>query len=236
MMKKSFGIVLTIAVVLLVSCSDVRREPGRVYMPDMAYSRALETYAQRGSTKFTDKPGELGEGKIYYTAMPVGGTMARGDELPFPFELDKPGDSTNYAGSKAYPNQYPNLTEGEMKEAERLYLVNCAICHGMKLDGNGPLYKDGNGPFASKPATLVGDPRYEAMPVGQMFYSVTYGKNAMGSYASQITSKQRWMIIDYIKAQQAGKAKQSQPTTSVDSTSGAKILNKDTTTAIKTNK
>jgi mono/diheme cytochrome c family protein len=39
-------------------------------------------------------------------------------------------------------------------EAERLYLINCAICHGSKLDGNGPLYKGGDGPYAAKPATL----------------------------------------------------------------------------------
>jgi hypothetical protein len=40
-----------------------------------------------------------------------------------------------------------------------------------------------------------------------MFYSVTYGKNAMGSYASQLTEKQRWMVIHYVKSKQsAGKA------------------------------
>ena len=44
-----------------------------------------------------------------------------------------------------------------------------------------------------------------------MFYSVTYGKNMMGSYASQITSKQRWMIIHFIKAQQAAKAAAAKP-------------------------
>jgi mono/diheme cytochrome c family protein len=104
-----------------------------------------------------------------------------------------------------------------MKEAERLYLVNCGICHGSKLDGNGPLYKDGNGPFPSKPAQLVGDAKYHAMPDGQMFYSITYGKNVMGSYASQITDKQRWMIIHYIKALQSAKSASAKPAAS-DST------------------
>jgi hypothetical protein len=36
-----------------------------------------------------------------------------------------------------------------------------------------------------------------------MFYSVTYGKNKMGSYASQINTRQRWMVIAYIKSMQA---------------------------------
>ncbi len=101
-----------------------------------------------------------------------------------------------------------------MMEAERLYLVNCGICHGTKLDGNGPLYKGGDGPFPAKPATLVGDAKYEAMPEGQMFYSVTYGKNKMGSYASQLDTRQRWMVIAYIKSKQAAaKASSLQPAT-----------------------
>lgn len=228
-MKKFFGIAFIFLIVFIASCSDVRRNPGRVYMPDMAYSRALETYAKPDSTKFTSDLSELGEGKIYYTAIPVAGTMARGDEMPFPYAMDKIGDTTNYAASKQFQNPVLALTGVEMKEAERLYLVNCAICHGMKLDGNGPLYNDGKGPFPSAPKNLVADPIVSKMPDGQMFYSITYGKNAMGSYASQITSKQRWMIIHYIKAQQAAKKSNAQPTTSVDS-SGAKVVNKDSTT------
>lgn len=206
MTKKFIGIAsIFLTAMIVISCSDVRRNPGRVYMPDMAYSRALETYAKPDSSRFTNNPAEKGEGKIFYSAFPVAGTMARGDELPFAYTMDKPGDTTNYIASKQVQNPLPALNREQMTEAERLYLVNCGICHGSKLDGNGPLYKDGSGPFPSKPATLVGDAKYDAMPDGQMFYSVTFGKNAMGSYASQITDKQRWMIIHYIKAQQAAK-------------------------------
>jgi SNF family Na+-dependent transporter len=48
----------------------------------------------------------------------------------------------------------------------------------------------------------VGDAKYESMPAGQMFYSITFGKNLMGSYASQLTAKQRWQVITYIKSKQ----------------------------------
>jgi len=178
----------------------VRREPGRVYVPDMTYSRAYETYAVLDSDKFTSDTNELGR-KIFYDHMPVAGTLARGEEMPFPFTKDAPGDTTDYVASKQVINPL-TLDSVQLKEAERLYLINCAICHGPKLDGNGPLYKDGTGPFAAKPATLKGDPKYEAMPEGQMFYSVTYGKNLMGSYASQLTRTQRWEIIAYIKSKQ----------------------------------
>jgi mono/diheme cytochrome c family protein len=99
------------------------------------------------------------------------------------------------------------LTSMDTTEAERLYLINCGICHGPKLDGNGPLFKGGEGPFTAAPKNFVGDAGMKAMPEGQMFYSATYGKNKMGSYASQLNTHQRWMVIAYIKSKQgAGKS------------------------------
>jgi mono/diheme cytochrome c family protein len=117
-------------------------------------------------------------------------------------------------------------------EAERLYLINCGICHGANLDGNGPLYKGGEGPFPAAPRNLISDAVTANMPDGQMFYSVTYGKGAMGSYASQLNATQRWMIIKYIKSKQA-ESKGGTPLTTGGSGatpgSNAKVMG-DTTT------
>jgi len=194
MMKKLLIISFLTAGIILESCGGIKRNPGTVYMPDMGYSRAYETYADHSNL---DKLG------IFYNNMPVAGTIARGEEMPFLLTKDVQGDTTNYVAAKLITNPLPPLDSLDMKETERLFLVNCAICHGAALDGNGPLYKDGNGPFPAKPANFVGDPKIIAMPEGQMFYSVTYGKNLMGSYASQLSRKQRWMIIHYIKSKQA---------------------------------
>ena len=194
-MKNSLIILFClVTVAALVSCNDVKRKPGNVYMPDMFYSRAYETYADHSN---------LTADSINYNNLPVAGTIARGEEIPFPLAKDKVGDTTNYFASRQIKNPIDSLGKDELVETERLYLINCGICHGSALNGNGPLYKDGNGPFPAKPATLVGDAKYESMPEGQMFYSVTYGKNLMGSYASQLTRKQRWQIIRYIKQKQA---------------------------------
>ena len=110
---------------VLVSCSNIRRNPGRAYMPDMAYSRAYETYA---STEALQKEG------VHYNAMPVPGTMARGDMFPYTLK----NDSIGYAQSASIKNPL-NPDSINKTEAERLYLVNCGICHGSKLDGNGPI-------------------------------------------------------------------------------------------------
>jgi mono/diheme cytochrome c family protein len=193
-MNKFLAITFLAVVVALTSCSDVKRTPGSIYMPDMAYSRAYETYADHSN---------LTEKGINYNNMPVAGTIARGHDMPFAIAKDKVGDTVNYYASRSVVNPIDSLSKKDYEEAERLYLINCGICHGAKLNGNGPLYKDGNGPYPAKPATLVGDVKYESMPAGQMFYSVQYGKNLMGSYASQLSRHQRWMIIRYIKDKQA---------------------------------
>jgi mono/diheme cytochrome c family protein len=199
--------VALITLVIAVGCSNVRREPGKVYMPDMAYSRAYETYST--SPVFVD--GQTNR-------EPVSGTVKRGDAYPFHIAMDKPGDTANYYASRAVKNPLAALNADDLKEAERLYLINCGICHGAKLDGNGPLYNGGDGPYPAKPATLVGDAKYESMPEGQMYYSTTYGKNLMGSYASQLQPKQRWMVIAYIKSKQAKPAAAAAPAAVADST------------------
>jgi mono/diheme cytochrome c family protein len=186
-MKKFFAIVSAVLTTGLIGCDSVRREPGRAYMPDMADSRAVETYAPTENLKNKG---------IHYTGLPVPGTIARGELMPYTLK----NDSVGYAQSASVTNP---LTIGaiDMTNAERLYLVNCGICHGPKLDGNGPLWKDGNGPFTAAPKNFMADDM-KKMAEGTMFHSATYGKGQMGSYASHLTSRQRWEVIAYIRSKQ----------------------------------
>ncbi|MBN8719251.1 MAG: cytochrome c [Sediminibacterium magnilacihabitans] len=202
-MNKLSIIAVLSAATVIVSCSDVKRTPGHIYMPDMAYSRAYETYADHSN---------LAEKGINFDNRPVAGTIAREEEMPFPYAKDQGTDTTNYVASKQVKSPFDSLSATDAKEAERLYQINCGICHGTKLDGNGPLYKGGEGPYPAAPKNFIGDPVVSVMPEGQMFYSVSYGKNMMGSYASQLTRKQRWMVIKYIKNKQlAAKAAAAAP-------------------------
>ena len=186
-MKKFFAILTAVLATGMIGCDSARRDPGRAYMPDMAYSRAIETYA---STENLKNKG------IHYTGLPVPGTIARGELMPYTLK----NDSVGYALSASIAN--PLATGAiDMTNAERLYLVNCGICHGTKLDGNGPLWKDGNGPFTAAPKNFM-DADMKKMAEGTMFHSVTYGKGQMGSYASQLTSRQRWEVIAFIKSKQ----------------------------------
>ncbi|MEP7373819.1 MAG: cytochrome c [Chitinophagaceae bacterium] len=187
-MKKFLNIAgCLVLAVILVSCDSTRRDPGRAYMPDMAYSVAYETLAP---TERLEKKG------VYFTGRPVEGTVARGDMMPYGLK----NDSLGYVQSATIKSPLATGT-ADLKNAERLYLINCGICHGPKLDGNGPLWKDGNGPFTAAPKNFM-DAAMKAMPEGTMFHSVTYGKGQMGSYASQLNTKQRWEVIAYIKTKQ----------------------------------
>lgn len=192
-MKKTAIITVLSAAVVMVSCGG-KNSPGVAYMPDMMNSRAYETYADHSN---------LAEKNINYNNLPVPGTISREEDMPFHIAKDQGTDSSHYVASKAVKNPIDSLGVADAKEAERLYLINCGICHGAKLDGNGPLYNGGSGPYPAAPKNLIGDPVASVMPDGQMFYSVTYGKNLMGSYASQLSRKQRWMVIRYIKIKQA---------------------------------
>ena len=208
-MKKLLIIaIVTAGIVAMQSCSDVQRKPNRVYMPDMAYSVAYETYADHS---------KLADSGIFYNNRPVAGTVKRGEEVAFHYEML--ADTTgSYDKSPALKNPIDSLDKAQTTEAERLFLVNCGVCHGPKLDGNGPLYKDGSGPYTAKPANLSGsDAKYAAMAEGTMFHSITYGKNMMGSYASQVTPKQRWMIVSYIKSKQRA----AKPTAAATPAAGA---------------
>jgi hypothetical protein len=113
-MKKLALFTGTIAMAFsIVGCNQVRRETGRVYMPDMSYSRAYETYA---STEALTKAG------VHYNARPVEGTVARGALAAYPFK----NDSIGYARSAEVKNPLDPATV-DLKEAERIYLINCGI-------------------------------------------------------------------------------------------------------------
>ncbi len=204
LMNHIFGIfILTSA---FFSCSD-KREPGRVYMPDMAYSRAYEAYA----------PNNLKQEGINYINHPVDGTIRRGDLFAYTLL----NDSNGYRMSTGVKSPLATLDSTQMLEAQRLYSINCAICHGANLDAQGPMAVSGK---VGGIANLKLD-QYIKQAEGQMYHVVTYGKGNMGSYAAQLDKKQRWMVVQYVKSEQtkgSAAAKDSSSTTAAKDSTGKK--------------
>ncbi|MCH5715966.1 c-type cytochrome [Niabella hibiscisoli] len=208
-MNKYFYIAVVMLSAVAAGCG-AGKDPGIAYMPDMYYSVAYETYAPTKSLK---------DSGIHYDRLPVPGTVSRSEDLAFHFDLKH--DSLGYAQSAGLKNPLDSSKATvNLKEAERLYLINCGICHGAGLDGNGPLFKGGDGPYSAAPKDFHAADMV-AMAPGTMFYSITFGKGQMGSYASQLTPKQRWEVVTYIKSKTAKKEAPA-AAAPVDSTATAK--------------
>ena len=199
----NFPVIAAITLIASLSSCDDKRSPGSIYMPDMAYSRTYEAYDLLDSTLFTNDMFDKGGNKIYFNASPARGTIKRGEMFPYTL----PNDSAGYAASAGVQNPLGALTAQEMEEAGRLYNINCGVCHGAKGAANGPLAGKVGGII-----NLTLD-QYKQMADGTMFHSITYGKNNMGSYASQIDRKQRWMVIKYVRTLQGGGAAKADSTT-----------------------
>lgn len=185
-MSKTKSIVIASLLIAggLASCNsgNMRRNPGKTYAPDMTYSRAYDAYTE--NPNFADSQS---------SRLPVNGTVARGHDLP---DHLVEGDTNAY---KAFTTAV-RFSQDEISEGGRLFDIYCAICHGPNLDGQGPLYASGK--FAAMPANLK-DGKYLHMSVGQIYAAIKFGKNMMGSYASQLDAKQRWQVIAYIKKVQS---------------------------------
>lgn len=180
-MKKLQSILMIAAIGgLLSACNSggIRRNPGKAYAMDMTYSRAYDAYSV--NPVFADSMS---------SRLPVPGTIARGHALPVTLQE---GDTNAY---KAMTTNV-RFNEDELQEGARLFNIYCGICHGGKMDGQGPLYTSGK--FAAMPANLSTGANVN-MPIGQIYAAIKYGKGAMGSYASQLDEHQRWLVIAYIK-------------------------------------
>jgi len=187
-------LILTTAVVF-ISC-DSKREPGKVYMPDMAYSRAYETYAPRDTNFSLNRLDAETKHLIYYNGQPVLGTIRRGELFPISVA---PNNTLGLVDSNALinlssqlKNPLPSLSKPDSLEAARLFNINCAVCHGAKAENNGPVAPK----IGGVKSIVAASPGYSD---GRIFYVMTYGQNNMGSYASQLDRKQRWMIVQYIR-------------------------------------
>ena len=186
-------LVLVLAAAAVITSCDSKRQPGKIYMPDMAYSRAIETYAPLSDTVFTDEVSNAGH-EIFYNRQPVAGTIPLGELYAYTL----PNDSNGYKMSAAIKSPLGPLTKSELTETGRLFNINCAICHGVDGKANGPLATSGK---IGGVANLTTD-AYIKMADGTMYHTLNYGKNNMGSYASQLSRKQRWMIVQYIRSLQ----------------------------------
>lgn len=99
----------------------------------------------------------------------------------------------------AYGDGFPlEVNERLLARGQERFDINCAICHGRTGAGNGIVQQIGNWATVAN----LQDERIRTMPDGQIFNTITNGKNTMGAYGPQIAVEDRWAIVAYIRALQ----------------------------------
>lgn len=178
-MKSLYKSLLVLGLAFTVTACFNKKRPNYRYFSntDMYESPSYETYEEYPVFQNQQE-----------AQNPVENTISRGWEVyPFP-DTDE--------GKKAAIDSLENplaFTERNVKEGGKLYDIYCAICHGFDGDGDGPL---------STREKIMGIPAFDdanrEINEGDMYHTMYYGLNNMGSYAAQTTIKERWQITHYV--------------------------------------
>jgi mono/diheme cytochrome c family protein len=151
--------------------------------------------------------------------VPVPGTVPLGYEMPQAGSEPSPGVAPapaemnaqphfGFSGGTDYYNTgkmgtnwgtgFPLPVDAQLMERGReRFNINCAICHGPTAAGNGMTKQYG----LSTVVTLQDD-RIRKMADGEIFNTITNGKNTMLAYGPNVTVRDRWAIIAYLRALQ----------------------------------
>jgi mono/diheme cytochrome c family protein len=175
-------------------------EPWELF-PDMV--RQMKVRAQSPLQFIADRRGPR---------MPINGTV------PIGYEMPKPETDTSAADSQAIPHGFSVGTDyvdtGKMganwgtgiplpvtpellERGRQRFNITCAMCHGATAAGNGITKQYGL-------ATVVSlqDDRIRKMADGEIFNTITNGKNTMMAYGPTVMVADRWAIIAYLRALQ----------------------------------
>ena len=174
-MKSLKIFIALVAVASLSSCNN-KRKPQVQYMPDMYVAVPYEANGADGlNGKMVDRK-------------PVAGTVSRNGIVAY----DIPDTNEGYEKAKAELKNPLPTSEVNLEKGKELYGIYCASCHGTKGDGNGVL---------SQRDKFNGIPNYKdrELTPGNIYHVIMYGKNLMGSHASQLQYKERWQIVQYVE-------------------------------------
>jgi mono/diheme cytochrome c family protein len=112
------------------------------------------------------------------------------------------GEGTDYYNTGKMGNNWGTgipvpVNEQLMQRGQQRFNINCSPCHGATAAGNGFAKQYG----LNTVATLQDD-RIRKMADGEIFNTITNGKNTMMSYGGNVPVADRWAIIAYLRALQ----------------------------------
>jgi cytochrome c5 len=207
-MLKYFFYIFGLIVVLIVTVAGFRgqkfEKPPIEIFPDMDHQPKVK--AQVPSDFYSDGRGNR---------EPVVGTVPMGYQMP----LHKPVDGSTGESASPYTDirfssgvSYTDtgkmgtqwgtglpmeVTPEFIARGQERYNISCQVCHGAAGDGAGIAGKYGLVAIANLHQQRIRD-----MADGEIYNTITHGKNTMMGYGDRIQVKDRWAIVAYIRALQ----------------------------------
>jgi mono/diheme cytochrome c family protein len=172
---------------------QLSRKPPIEIFPDM--NRQFKLRPQRPNDFFANG---------LSSQLPPAGTIARstpvqtvnGPAYPYehaPVNTGRITETTNFVATNPLP-----VTANLLQRGQERFDIYCAPCHGRLGDGNGITKKLGLMPAVAN----LQNKRIVVMADGEIFNTVTHGKNLMGAYGPIVPVEDRWAIIAYLRALQ----------------------------------
>jgi mono/diheme cytochrome c family protein len=87
------------------------------------------------------------------------------------------------------------VTPELLQRGQQRFNITCVMCHGATASGNGITKQYGLTTVVS-----LQDDRIRKMADGEIFNTITNGKNTMMAYGPNIIVPDRWAIIAYLRA------------------------------------
>lgn len=207
-MLKYFFALFAFLVLVIIAMAGFRghkfTQPPIELFPDMDHQPKVKAQVRSGF--FADGRG---------ARQPVDGTVPMGFSMPLHKPVDgsiglnpSPYKNINFSGALDYADTGKmgdnwgtgipfEVTPVVMARGRERFNITCAVCHGETGAGNGMAYKFGLGTVQS----LLQE-RIRVMSDGEIFNTITHGKNTMMSYGDRIQVQDRWAIIAYLRALQ----------------------------------
>jgi mono/diheme cytochrome c family protein len=148
--------------------------------------------------------------------LPVAGTIPVGYEMPKFGKTEPPAadigpwshpnagfsEGTDYYNTGKMGDHWGTgipvpVTPELMGRGQQRFNITCAMCHGATAAGNGITKQ-----YGLATVVTLQDERIRKMSDGEIFNTITNGKNTMMAYGPNIIVPDRWAIVAYLRSLQ----------------------------------
>ena len=198
------SLLLTIAAVAVLGFRGEKttNEPWEIF-PDMV--RQMKVRAQSPLNFFADGRGPR---MPINETVPIGYEMPKAqppvgavETMPHGFSVGTDYIDTGKMGDHWGTGIPIPVTPQLLQRGRERFSITCAMCHGAIATGNG-ITKS----YGLATVVTLQDDRIRKMADGEIFNTITNGKNTMMAYGPNIMVQDRWAIIAYLRALQRSQA------------------------------